>query len=71
MKALVIVDVQNGFLPGGALAVPEGDLIIPVINEMQSQFDLVVATQDWHPEDHGSFAANHDGRQIGEMIKLS
>jgi nicotinamidase/pyrazinamidase len=58
MKALIIVDVQNDFLPGGALAVPRGDEIIPVINAMQPDYDLVVATQDWHPADHGSFASN-------------
>jgi len=70
MKALLIVDVQNDFCPGGALAVPEGDRVVPVINRLQARFDLVVATQDWHPPDHGSFAANHPGRQPGEFIEL-
>lgn len=70
MKALIIVDVQNDFCPGGALAVPEGDRVVPVINRLQARFDLVVATQDWHPPDHGSFAANHPGRQPGEFIEL-
>ena len=70
MKALIIADVQNDFCPGGPLAVPEGDLVIPVINRLQPHFDLVVAMQDWHPADHGSFAANHPGRAVGEVIEL-
>lgn len=70
MKALVIVDVQNDFCPGGALAVPEGDRVIPVINGLQPRFNLVVATQDWHPPDHRSFAANHLGKQPGDVIEL-
>ena len=52
--ALIIVDVQNDFLPGGALAVPEGDKIIPLINAIQDKFDFIVATQDYHPLDHKS-----------------
>ena len=71
MNALIIVDVQNDFCPGGALAVREGDEVVPVINRLQPRFDLVVATQDWHPADHGSFAANHLGRQPGETIELA
>ncbi len=70
MKALVMVDVQNDFCPGGALPVAEGDQVIPVINELQKRFDLVVATQDWHPPDHLSFAANHD-KAPGEIIDLN
>ena len=70
MKALILVDIQNDFLPGGALAAPEGDQVIPVANDVQRHFDLIVATQDWHPPDHGSFAANHPGRQPGEWIDL-
>jgi nicotinamidase/pyrazinamidase len=58
-RALIIVDVQNDFCPGGALAVPNGDEVIPVINRLASQYDLVVATQDWHPPDHVSFADVH------------
>lgn len=70
MKALILVDIQNDFLPGGALPVPKGDEIIPVIQSLLKQpFDLVVATKDWHPQDHGSFAINH-GKSPGEMIKL-
>lgn len=70
MKALIIVDMQNDFLPGGALAVPEGNLIIPVINNLQSKFDLVVATQDWHPKDHLSFASNHNNQTPFNVIDL-
>lgn len=71
MKALLVIDVQNDFLPGGALAVTGGDEIIPYINEIAGGYDLVVATQDWHPADHGSFAANHDGENIGNVIDLN
>jgi nicotinamidase/pyrazinamidase len=71
MKALILVDIQNDFLPGGALAVPEGDVIVPVVNRLQPAFPLVVATQDWHPASHGSFAANHPGRKVFEQIKLN
>jgi nicotinamidase/pyrazinamidase len=71
MKALIIVDVQNDFCPGGNLAVPDGDKVVPVINSLMDEFDLVVATQDWHPENHGSFAANHEGKEPGEIIKLA
>lgn len=73
MKALIIVDVQNDFLPGGTLAVNHGDEIIPVVNKLQhsGKFDLIVATQDWHPEDHGSFASNHSGKKPFEKTILS
>jgi len=70
MKALIIVDLQNDFLPGGALPVPHGDEIIPIANETQSYFDLVLATQDWHPPDHGSFAADHPGKKPGDRVML-
>ena len=70
MNCLLIVDIQNDFLPGGALAVPEGDAVIPVINRLQDRFDLVLATQDWHPPDHGSFAASHPGQKVGDVIEL-
>ncbi|MEO8854022.1 MAG: bifunctional nicotinamidase/pyrazinamidase [Ginsengibacter sp.] len=70
MNALIIVDVQNDFLPGGALAVENGDLVIPIINGLQNKFDLVVATQDWHPDDHKSFASSHPGKKIFEEIIL-
>ena len=70
MRALVLVDIQNDFVPGGALAVRGGDEIIEIANDLQLRFDLVVATQDWHPADHGSFAANHPGRTVGDVIDL-
>jgi nicotinamidase/pyrazinamidase len=70
MNALIIVDLQNDFLPGGALAVPHGDEVIPVANELQRKFELVLATQDWHPPDHGSFAANYPGKKPGDRIML-
>jgi nicotinamidase/pyrazinamidase len=71
MRALILVDLQNDFLPGGALAVPHGDEVIPLANELQQKFSLVVATQDWHPPNHGSFAANHPGRKTFEQIELN
>ncbi|MGE5215199.1 MAG: bifunctional nicotinamidase/pyrazinamidase [Nitrospirota bacterium] len=70
MKALILVDLQNDFLPGGALAVPHGDEVIPIANKLQKRFELVVATKDWHPPDHGSFAANHPGKKPGDRILL-
>jgi nicotinamidase/pyrazinamidase len=68
--ALIIVDVQNDFIPGGALAVGEGDQVVPVINALQNKFKHVIATQDFHPADHGSFAANHSGKKPGDFIDL-
>jgi len=62
-KAFVVIDVQNDFLPGGALAVAGGDAIIPVINALQTHFPLVLATQDWHPPGHASFASSHPGKK--------
>lgn len=70
MKALVLVDVQNDFVPGGTLPVPEGDTIVGLLNRLQSHFDLVVATQDWHPPNHGSFAASHPGKKPGDVVDL-
>ena len=70
MNALILVDLQNDFLPGGALAVPHGDEVIPFANKLQQRFDLVLATQDWHPPDHGSFAPSHPGKKPGERIML-
>ncbi len=67
--ALLIIDVQNDFCPGGSLPVAGGFDIVPVINELQPLFNLVIATKDWHPKDHSSFAANH-GKQPGEVILL-
>ena len=70
MKALIIVDVQYDFLPGGSLEVPRGDEIIPIINNIQKDYNLVVATQDWHPAEHLSFASQHDGKLPFEQIDL-
>jgi nicotinamidase/pyrazinamidase len=70
-KAFIIVDVQNDFVPGGALAVPDGDKVVEVINRLIRDFPLVIATQDWHPADHGSFASNHEGKQPGDVIMLN
>ncbi len=71
MKTLVIVDAQIDFMPGGALEVKQGDRIVPVINNILPQFELVVATQDWHPKDHKSFAVNHPGKKEFEVIDLN
>lgn len=71
MQALILVDLQNDFCPGGNLAVKEGDLVIPIANQLIEQFELVVATQDWHPADHGSFAANHPWRKPYQVIDLN
>jgi nicotinamidase/pyrazinamidase len=71
MKALIMVDLQNDFLPGGALEVREGDGVIPVINSIQHHFEWVVATRDWHPAGHGSFASSHPGTLPGEIISLN
>lgn len=70
MNALILVDIQNDFLPGGALAVPGGDEIIQPANRLMEDFQIIVATQDWHPPDHGSFAVNHPGRSVFETIDL-
>lgn len=72
MNALIVVDLQNDFLPTGALPVPDGDVVIVVVNRAiaSGDFGLIVATQDWHPHDHGSFAANHPGKQPGDVIDL-
>jgi nicotinamidase/pyrazinamidase len=70
MKVLLLVDLQNDFLPGGSVPVPQGEAVIPVANQLEGRFKLVVATQDWHPANHKSFAANHPGRQPGEVVIL-
>ena len=70
MKALLLIDIQYDFLPGGALAVPEGNAILPLVNQIQERFDLVVATQDWHPHGHKSFASSHQGKQPFDQIEL-
>jgi nicotinamidase/pyrazinamidase len=70
MDALLLVDLQYDFMPGGALAVPEGDQIVPLANRLAEQFELVVASQDWHPADHRSFASQHTGKKPGDVIDL-
>lgn len=71
MKALLLIDIQNDFLPGGALAVARGDEVVPVANELMPEYELVIATQDWHPADHRSFASRHPGRQVFDVIELA
>lgn len=72
-KALLLIDIQNGFCPGGNLPVPAGDTIVPVVNALMASghYDLIVASQDWHPANHGSFASMHPGKQPFEMGMLS
>ena len=70
MDALIVVDVQNDFMPFGALPVADGDAVVPVANALMGVFEHVVATQDWHPTDHGSFASNHEGRVPGDVVEL-
>lgn len=70
MDALILVDIQNDFIPGGSLEVPLGNEIIPLVNSLQSSFGLVVATQDWHPPGHKSFATSHAGKKPFETVDL-
>lgn len=70
MRALVLVDLQNDFMPFGALPVPDGDAVVAVANELAPRFGLVVASQDWHPPVHGSFASAHPGHEPGDVIDL-
>jgi nicotinamidase/pyrazinamidase len=67
---LIVVDLQNDFMPGGALAVPRGDEVVPLINRLVARFDNVVFTQDWHPRGHASFASAHPGRKPFETVDL-
>ena len=69
--ALVVIDVQNDFCPGGALAVPDGDAVVPVINALARRFAHVLLTQDWHPPEHESFASSHPGRQPFETVEVA
>lgn len=69
-KALIVIDVQNDFCPGGALAVPGGDEVVPEINRMIGEFDHVVLTQDWHPAGHSSFASSHPGKNPFETTTM-
>lgn len=70
-QALILVDIQNDFLPEGALAVPDGDQVIPIANRLMDNFEIIVATQDWHPPDHGSFADSHPGKSPFETVDLN
>jgi len=70
-NALIVIDVQNDFCPGGALAVERGDEIVPVINSIMDRFYRVVATQDWHPRDQVSFASNHQGKNVFDVISIN
>ena len=71
MKTLVIVDLQNDFINGGSLEVPGGESIIEPINDVIKNYDLVLATKDWHPKDHVSFASNHKNKNIGDIININ
>lgn len=70
MKALIVVDVQNDFCPGGSLAVNNGDQVVPFVNRLRDDYPLVVFSQDWHPSDHRSFASNNPGTQVGQVIQI-
>ncbi len=70
-RALLAIDIQHDFLPDGALPAPGGDEVVPVTNRLVDSFELVVASQDWHPPNHGSFASNHAGHDIGEVIEFN
>ena len=70
-EAFLIIDVQNDFCPGGALAVADGDAVVPVINRLQKRFGTVILTQDWHPADHTSFADNHDSAEPYSLIEMT
>ena len=70
MQALIVIDVQTDFCPGGALAVPQGDLIVEGINALMPDFDAVILTQDWHPAGHSSFASAHEGQDVYQLIDV-
>ena len=71
MRALLVVDMQNDFMPGGPLGVHDADQIVPLINQLSAQFPLTVATQDWHPADHCSFASNHPQKKPGDVVQIN
>jgi nicotinamidase/pyrazinamidase len=71
MRALLLIDIQNDFMPTGSLPVADGDAVVPVANALMPGFDLVVATQDWHPAGHASFASSHTGHSAGEVIDVA
>lgn len=70
MKCLLLVDLQYDFMPGGALAVADGNAVVPMANHLMPQFDIVVATQDWHPADHQSFASQYEDKTVGDVVQL-
>ena len=70
-SALILIDIQNDFVADGALAVPNGDAVVPVANALMDHVDLVVATQDWHPATHGSFVSQHPGKGVGDLVDLN
>ena len=70
-RALILVDIQTDFCPGGALAVPKGDEVVGVANRLMGRFGVVAATQDWHPAGHGSFASSHAGAKVGDVVELA
>ncbi|NGX39269.1 MAG: Peroxyureidoacrylate/ureidoacrylate amidohydrolase RutB [Chlamydiae bacterium] len=70
MKALLIVDMQKDFMPGGPLETKGADALVPLINQLMGEFSLIVATKDWHPKDHLSFVSSHPGKKVGESILL-
>ncbi|MEP5731473.1 MAG: bifunctional nicotinamidase/pyrazinamidase [Sulfitobacter sp.] len=70
MRALIVIDVQNDFCPDGALAVPDGDVIVEGINALMGEFDAVILTQDWHPAGHSSFASSHVGKTPYDLIDM-
>lgn len=71
MKALILVDIQQDFMPQGALPVAQADQIVPIVNELMQQYEYIIATQDWHPANHKSFASNHQGKKPLENIILN
>lgn len=70
MRALLLIDIQNDFIPGGSLAVPGGNEIVSIVNQLQQQFEIVAATQDWHPQNHKSFASNHKDKTTFDIIEI-
>lgn len=70
-NALILVDLQNDFFPGGALGVPGSEMIFPLANDIQKHFDLIIASKDWHPHNHQSFASNHPGHAVFEVLQLN
>jgi nicotinamidase/pyrazinamidase len=70
-EALIVIDVQNDFCPGGALAVAGADEVVPVINELSHDFEHLILTQDWHPAHHSSFASSHPGKQPFETVQMA